>query len=111
MQEDNYILARENITDHLKKKDKKNKIRQRLLKIRAKKVILATGALERPKQPTELSDDEWAEFLFMRKNIKGVQFERWNHAHGCRKWFNIARDTSNDQIKAVYKMGEKPPVK
>ena len=37
----------------------------------------------RPKQPTELSDDQWAEFLFMRKNIKGVQFERWNHAHGC----------------------------
>jgi len=24
----------------------------------------------RPKQPTELSDDEWAEYLFMRKNIK-----------------------------------------
>ena len=33
----------------------------------------------RPKQPTELSDDEWADFLFMRKNIKGIQFERWNH--------------------------------
>ena len=31
--------------------------------------------IERPKQPTELSDDEWAEYLFMRKNIKGVQFE------------------------------------
>ena len=27
--------------------------------------------IERPKQPTELSDDEWAEYLFMRKNIKG----------------------------------------
>ena len=39
----------------------------------------------------------------MRKNIKGVQFERWNHAHGCRKWFNVVRDTSNDAIKAVYK--------
>ena len=60
-------------------------------------------------QPTELSDDEWAEYLFMRKNIKGVQFERWNHAHGCRKWFNMVRDTSNDEIKAIYKMGEKPP--
>ena len=24
----------------------------------------------RPKQPTELSDDQWAEYLFMRKNIK-----------------------------------------
>ncbi len=33
----------------------------------------------RPKQPTELSDDQWAEYLFMRKNIKGIQFERWNH--------------------------------
>ena len=32
--------------------------------------------IERPKQPTELSDDEWAEYLFMRKNIKGVQYER-----------------------------------
>jgi sarcosine oxidase subunit alpha len=44
----NYLLARENLTDHLEKKDKQGKIRQRLLKIRAKKVILATGALERP---------------------------------------------------------------
>ncbi len=44
----NYLLARENLTDHLNKKDKKNKIRQRLLKIRAKKVIVATGSLERP---------------------------------------------------------------
>ena len=44
----NYLLARENLTDHLEKKEKQGKIRQRLLKIRAKKVILATGALERP---------------------------------------------------------------
>ena len=43
----NFLLARENLTDHLETKDKTNKIRQRLLKIRAKKVILATGALER----------------------------------------------------------------
>ena len=45
---DSYLLARENLTDHLEKKDKQGKIRQRLLKIRAKKVVLATGALERP---------------------------------------------------------------
>ena len=30
----------------------------------------------RPKQPTELSDAQWAEYLFMRKNIKGLQYER-----------------------------------
>ncbi|MDA9604693.1 sarcosine oxidase subunit alpha family protein [Candidatus Pelagibacter sp.] len=44
----NYLLARENLTDHLSKLEKQNKIRQRLLKIRAKKVIVATGSLERP---------------------------------------------------------------
>jgi len=44
----NYLLARENLTDHLNKNEKQNKIRQKLLKIRAKKVIVATGSLERP---------------------------------------------------------------
>ena len=44
----NYLLARENLTDHLSQNEKKNKVRQRLLKIRAKKVIVATGSLERP---------------------------------------------------------------
>jgi len=29
----------------------------------------------RPKLPTELSDDQWAEYLFMRKNIKGLQLK------------------------------------
>ena len=41
-------LARENLTDHLSQNEKQNKVRQRLLKIRAKKVIVATGSLERP---------------------------------------------------------------
>ena len=44
----NYLLARENLTDHLPKNEKNKKVRQRLLKIRAKKVIVATGSLERP---------------------------------------------------------------
>ncbi len=39
----NYLLARENLTDHLDINEKKDKIRQRLWKIRAKKVIIATG--------------------------------------------------------------------
>ena len=44
----NYLLARENLTDHLPLEKKQNLIRQRLLKIRAKKVITATGSIERP---------------------------------------------------------------
>ncbi len=44
----NFLLARENLTDHLPIEQRKNKARQKLLKIRAKKVITATGSLERP---------------------------------------------------------------
>ena len=63
----------------------------------------------RPKNPPDLTDDQWADYLFMRKNIKGIQFERWNHINGCRRWFNIARNTSTDQILKIYLIGEKPP--
>ena len=42
-------------------------------------------------------------------NPKGVHFERWNHARGCRRWFNVARHTVTHEILAVYKMGEPPP--
>ena len=44
----NFLLARENLTDHLPIEQRKGKTRHKLLKIRAKKVITATGAIERP---------------------------------------------------------------
>ncbi|MFL2889122.1 MAG: sarcosine oxidase subunit alpha family protein [Candidatus Pelagibacter sp.] len=44
----NFLLARESLTDHLPIEQRKGKTRQRLLKIRAKKVISATGSIERP---------------------------------------------------------------
>ena len=44
----NYLLARENLADHKSLDERSNKIRQRLWKIRATKVIIATGAIERP---------------------------------------------------------------
>ena len=63
----------------------------------------------RPKNPETISDKQWGEYVFFRSNPKGIFKERWVHSHGCRKWFNVVRDTSNDKIHSVYKMGEKPP--
>ena len=63
----------------------------------------------RPKNPPDLTDDQWADYLFMRKNIKGVHFERWNHTNGCRRWFNVVRNTATDEILKIYNMGEQPP--
>jgi heterotetrameric sarcosine oxidase delta subunit len=65
----------------------------------------------RPRDPDALSDAQWADYLFMRTNPKGVHAERWLHTHGCRRWFNIVRDTVSDRILAVYKPGApRPPV-
>lgn len=63
----------------------------------------------RPENPDAMSDADWGDFLFMRRNTKGVFFERWVHAHGCRRWFNVARDTVTYEILAVYHMSETPP--
>ncbi|MEW5422394.1 sarcosine oxidase subunit delta [Amorphus sp. 3PC139-8] len=63
----------------------------------------------RPANPENLSDAEWAEFVFFRDNPKGPFAERWNHASGCRRWFNVIRSTATDRILAVYKMGAPRP--
>ena len=65
--------------------------------------------IARPKQPATLSDDQWADYLFMRTNPKGFHFERWRHVHGCGRWFNAARDTASDRILKVYTIGEARP--
>ena len=63
----------------------------------------------RPTAPEALSDADWADYLFMRTNTKGVFLERWVHSQGCRRWFNAARDTVSDRILAIYGMDEAPP--
>ncbi len=65
--------------------------------------------VKRPEDPEALTDAEWADFVFFRNNPKGAFPERWNHAAGCRRWFNVVRSTASDRILAVYRMGEPRP--
>jgi heterotetrameric sarcosine oxidase delta subunit len=60
-------------------------------------------------QQGTMTDAEWANYLFLRTNPKGVHFERWVHTKGCRRWFNVARHTVTHEILKVYKMGEPRP--
>ena len=63
-----------------------------------------------PADPAMLSDEEWARYLFFRDNPRGPFAERWCHSAGCRRWFNVLRDTSTDRILVVYKLDEPRPV-
>ena len=63
----------------------------------------------RPEDPDALDDAQWVDYLFMRSNPKGLHRERWCHGAGCRRWFNIVRDTTTHEIVRAYRMGAAPP--
>lgn len=65
--------------------------------------------IKRPATPAEVGDEDWARYLFVRTNPKGVHAERWLHAHGCGRWFNALRDTRSDAVLATYRMGTPRP--
>ena len=65
--------------------------------------------LTRAPRPAELDDQAWTDFLYMRTNTKGPYAERWRHARGCGRFFNVVRDTTTDRILAGYRCGEARP--
>lgn len=65
--------------------------------------------IARPADPSLLNDQEWAEFLYIRRNPRGVHAERWRHIHGCGRFFNALRDTVSDKIIKTYETGSPRP--
>lgn len=63
-----------------------------------------------PVAEDELTDHDWAEYLFYRDNTMGPYAERWMHAVGCRRWFNVVRDTISYDILATYRIGQPQPI-
>lgn len=47
-------------------------------------------------------DGAFSDYLFTRKNPRGVHFERWRHAFGCGKWFHAARCTATLEVFGTY---------
>ncbi len=64
--------------------------------------------IARPRDPAALSDAEWADYLYLKSNPKGPHRERWNHAHGCRRWFNVERNTATNEIARSDPMAAPP---
>ncbi len=65
--------------------------------------------LARPSKPAELSDEQWAAYLYVRYNPRGLHAERWRHLRGCGRFFNALRDTTTDQFTATYRLEDEPP--
>ncbi|WP_417722907.1 sarcosine oxidase subunit delta [Salipiger sp.] len=63
----------------------------------------------RPGNPSDQTDEQWEEFLFLRANPKGPHYERWRHFHGCGRFFNAVRDTVSDRFLTTYRAGAPRP--
>jgi sarcosine oxidase subunit delta len=65
------------------------------------------AGITRSKSTESLSDEAWADYLFMRTNPRGSYRELWNHSQGCRRWFVVERDTESYVISGSSKLGDK----
>ena len=71
--------------------------------VSAEETEFAPGGEAHLKRMSPGSDDiAFADYLFQRRNPRGVHFERWRHAFGCGKWFHVARDTATLEIYGSY---------
>ena len=67
------------------------------------------GGIARPLATESMTDEQWGDYVFMRKNPKGLHHEQWRHASGCGKWFNALRDTVSYRFHGTWKIGAEPP--
>ena len=67
--------------------------------------------ITRPNPSETLTDEKFSEYLFLKTNTKGLLLERWCHRSGCRRWFNVLRNTITNEILEVYPVTETPSSK
>ena len=62
--------------------------------------------IARPTSPETVSESDWGDYLFMKKNPKGWHWEMWGHSTGCRKFFVLKRNTANHTIAGAWTLIE-----
>ena len=47
------------------------------------------ATIKRPELGKEISDQEWDDFVYNRKSLRGKHWELWQHLSGCRQWIKL----------------------
>ena len=58
------------------------------------------GGEVRPAADPNAAPEVEARRLWMRRNVAGVQRERWFHRDGCRRWLTISRNTLTNTVES-----------
>ncbi len=49
--------------------------------------------------------DRWAAYVYDRANPRGAHEEYWYHAHGCRSWLVVTRNTETHDVADARLVG------
>ena len=60
------------------------------------------GGEYNPRPNPKVSSDEWSTYLYLKRNVAGIQQEWWFHRGGCRRWFRAERDTVSNQVRRTF---------
>lgn len=66
------------------------------------------AGISRPINPHELDDKQWAGYVYLRDNPRGVHDELWQHSAGCRRWISVRRNTLTHEVLATAEPGGLP---
>ena len=66
---------------------------------------------ERAPRPdaAEVTDSQWADWLYVRSNSRGWIREHWVHRYGCGQWFIAVRHTASNEIFVTAPVGGPEP--
>jgi sarcosine oxidase subunit delta len=64
------------------------------------------STVKRPELNKEITDRDWDNFVYYRKNPRGKHSELWHHISGCRQWFKAQRDTTTHEFIKTAKLNE-----
>ena len=56
-----------------------------------------------------LTDEQWADAVYLRDNPRGAHVEWWQHNYGCRRWIAVQRNTLTHDVISSRLPGETAP--
>ncbi len=68
----------------------------------------AFGGEVNPRPDTRPERRELFAYVYLRRNVAGVQREWWCHRSGCRAWFLAERDTRTNAVAWTAVPAEAP---
>jgi len=57
------------------------------------------GELSVRPDPRTTTQQEWRDYLYLRRNVAGRTTERWYHRMGCRRYLVVRRDTITNEVR------------